>query len=201
MPPLLRNNLAFLWGLLLPVALPAEGLLPLDTAPLTPEARLMPPSPWRIPLCLLLLVLLLVLGILAFRAVRNRRRRRTMPPLPPHRQAQAALAALMAQLPETPADQEAWMARLADLTREYLAGRFALEARRLTTQEIDDTLEKGVALTDGQRHALFTLLQACDMAKFARVTLPQEELRSLGETCRLFLQETTPAQPGKEEAP
>ncbi|MGN0866687.1 MAG: hypothetical protein ACI4SG_03295 [Oligosphaeraceae bacterium] len=201
MPPLLRNILILPWALLLPALLPAREPLPLDTTPLLPEARLLPPSPWRIPLCLLLLLLLLGLLFLVLRAVDKHRRRRSAPPPPPHLQAQAALQALMAQLPSTPEEQEAWMARLADLTREYLAGRFALEARRLTTQETTDALESLPSLTDAQRRFLQNLLQSCDMAKFARVTLPREELRALGRECQSFLLETAPEEPTKEDAP
>lgn len=200
MPSLRRNHLLF-WALLLPALLPAQGPLPLDTAPLTPEPRLLPPSPWRIPLGLLVLCLALGLLFLLLRILAKGRRSRTAPLPPPHLQAQSTLRTLMAQPPRTPEEQERWMARLAELVREYLAGRFSLEARRLTTQETADALESLPALTPPQRRFLHTLLLSCDMAKFARSPLPPEKLRSLGEECMTFLQETAPPDPTKEATP
>jgi hypothetical protein len=88
----------------------------------------------------------------------------------------------------------------SDAVREYIEERFQVRAAHSTTEEF---LEALVAQEDSplgsHRGSLGEFLGACDMAKFARLPLPKEEMLSLNQLARRFVTET--AQPVPEPPP
>lgn len=89
-------------------------------------------------------------------------------------------------------EHETYFARVADIVRTYLEGRFDLHAPRATTREFLLEAERNSALATGHRAALGQLLQLADLVKFAR----HEPLADAGltalHTARTFVDDTEP---------
>lgn len=96
------------------------------------------------------------------------RRRRRVPS--PEQIARAALAGLAAQCDAM--TSEAFANRTAQIVRQYLEDRFGLAAPRRTTEEFlrDLSHDEGSPVC-GQRDPLRVFLLACDLAKFAALSL------------------------------
>lgn len=96
------------------------------------------------------------------------------PPVPeavdPRARALERLAALRQRPAHSAAEIEAAFVELADLVREYAAARFAVHALEMTSEE----LVAAVALP--HRRPLSDLLASCDLVKFARARLRDQEL-------------------------
>lgn len=110
----------------------------------------------------------LTLAILvAFRLVLARpvtRRVKITPPVPPHIGAFKELEALRAAAFDG-YDSEAWYSRLTDSLRDYIAGRYGVNAREMTSYEILRALESVCELQ--AQIALKEVLEASDLVKFA----------------------------------
>lgn len=110
----------------------------------------------------------LTLAILvAFRLVLARpvtRRVKIIPPVPPHIGAFKELETLRAAAFDG-YDSEAWYSRLTDSIRDYIAGRYGVNAREMTSYEILRALESVCELQ--AQIALKEVLEASDLVKFA----------------------------------
>jgi hypothetical protein len=82
---------------------------------------------------------------------------------------------------------------LSDVLRRYLELRFRLQAPRQTTAEFLEMVQRQPDLGLPQQALLRELLERCDLAKFARLTLSVAECRELGEKVRAFVVQTSPA--------
>jgi hypothetical protein len=88
----------------------------------------------------------------------------------------------------------------SDAVREYIEERFQVRAAHSTTEEFFEALVSQVDSPLGtHREPLVEFLGACDMAKFARMPLPKEQMLALNQLARRFVVET--AQPVPEKSP
>jgi hypothetical protein len=130
-------------------------------------------------------VLLAGLGGVAAVVIRRRRAK----PLKPHERAllrleQAKPLAVAGQVRE-------YAGAASDAVREYIEERFLLLAAHSTTEEFfDGIIAQANALLGAHRDSLQKFLGACDLAKFARLPLPREQMVSLNDLARRFVLDT-----------
>jgi hypothetical protein len=88
----------------------------------------------------------------------------------------------------------------SDAVREYIEERFLLRAAHSTTEEFfDGILAQANTPLGAHRDSLQKFLGACDLAKFARMPLPREQMVSLNDLARRFVLDT--AQSAAESKP
>lgn len=93
----------------------------------------------------------------------------------------------------------AYAGAASDAVREYIEERFSLRAAHSTTEEFfDDLVVHASAPLGAHREALVKFLGACDLAKFARLPLPREEMVSLNDLARRFVLDTAPTTPASQ---
>lgn len=136
-----------------------------------------------------LLLLLLAVGTWLYLRYRKRGRLALFKPEPPPRPAhEVALEALRALEAEQLFEQgrvKEHFSRLADIVRAYLDGRFFIPALEMTTFEIL-AHENLNGQLDEQRRELESLLNICDLVKFAKyVPDPEEHRNALTQAYRL----------------
>ena len=84
--------------------------------------------------------------------------------------------------------------RLSDILREYVEGRFGVDAMEMTTGEVLDGLQR----TDADRRAVGDVrrvLDRCDLVKFAKLRPAIPECRELFPLARRVVDVTTPVEP------
>ena len=140
----------------------------------------------------------LLAGLSAMTVVMVRRRRAK--PLKPHERAllrleQAQPLAVAGQVRE-------YAGAASDAVRDYIEERFLLRAAHATTEEFfDDILAPTNAMLGVHRDSLLRFLGACDLAKFARLPLPREQMVSLNDLARQFVLDTAPSAAEEKPAP
>lgn len=93
-------------------------------------------------------------------------------------------------LPES--DQvERYLTLYSEVIRQYLEQRFQLRASQQTTLEFFQAMGSSSLLNSSQQHVLKEFLERCDLAKFAQVRFAKEECQALGQSARLFVEETS----------
>ena len=127
----------------------------------------------------------LLLGLLAWWFWRRRKtevtgRRAGLPLLPPEEEALAALGALEASDLLQGEQVKPFYTKLSEILRRYLWRRFGIVALEATTSEIVLQLaETGAGTLSAPANSI---LQECDLVKFARLKPPQEKsLTAIGE--------------------
>lgn len=181
----------------LPSLAPGES----DPRPLDLALAHWPPPPSRvlrnISLLLLALAILVVLAIFLarrFASTSSVIRSRSAPPTPPHVIALSALDSLAAR--NLPAQRlcEPFYVALSSIVRNYLEGRFALNAPDQTTEEFIRTSLRASVLSAAQRRLLAEFLEQADLVKFARETPSASEMETAFSSARDFVLQTAPAE-------
>lgn len=144
------------------------------------------PSDFLVPM----LIVAETLGLSALGWYLWRRRKRSVFAIPlAHERALSELAAVRAALnPEQTREQAA---RLAEILRGYLEARFVLPVTRQTTREFFAGLSSHQRLSqemDGYRQELQTCLELADVAKFALRIPTLEDLETMEEAVRSFVE-------------
>ena len=174
-------------------------LLNVNALPVGDDEEIMPIKPIiEEPLNLLdfwWLFLLLIAAGLAYLlyTIRKRRQAAAPPPPPPPPAYVVALDALKAlegkQLWQQSQTKE-YYSELTHILREYLEGRFDVQALEMTTRQITTQLGKRNDFDKVRAKELGNLLQLSDLVKFAKAR-PAEELHTEGlERVRSFVRET-----------
>ncbi|MEM9930935.1 MAG: hypothetical protein AAF840_14030, partial [Bacteroidota bacterium] len=141
------------------------------------------------------LYLLVALGSMGYTIWYNRKRRqRQAPPPPPPPPAHVvALREL-----DTLEGKKLWQqdltkeyySELTRILREYLEGRFDVQAMEMTTRQITSALERRMDFASEQSKELSQLLQLSDLVKFAQAR-PAVELHAEGlQRVRTFVEDT-----------
>ena len=140
----------------------------------------------------------LLLGLAGWWVWRRRTRgapdgRTVPPPLPPEEEALAALRELEASGLLGQEQVRSFYTKLSEILRRYLWRRFDIVALEATTSEIVLQLaETGAGTFSAPANSI---LQECDLVKFARLKPPREKgLSAIGET-RSLVQEGRPSEP------
>ncbi len=138
----------------------------------------------------------LALAALAFYAWRKWRARSPEHVLLPHEIALARLEKAREWM--RPDRAREFSIEVSGAVRFYIEDRFQARAARRTTEEfLHDLLADPSSSLAAHAAPLEDFLRHCDLAKFARWALSLEEMQSMFESARRFVEETIP----REEAP
>lgn len=135
------------------------------------------PNPWPAPLAVAGALILLALLVFAIRSWLVRRRRAPTPE-----------ARALGRLAEARRLLAAGLAReygvaVSDAVRLYLEERFGARAAHRTTEEfLRDLAASEGAMLASRRPLLGRFLEHCDLAKFARAPLTEDEMEALHAT-------------------
>ncbi len=153
------------------------------------------------------LYLAIALGAIGYTVWFNRKRRqRLAPPPPPPPPAHVVAIRELDELEKKELWQQErtkdYYSELTRILREYLEGRFDVQAMEMTTRQITTALERRMDFAQEQSSELSQLLQLSDLVKFAKAR-PAVELHAEGlRRVREFVQETGErAAPAAEPAP
>lgn len=148
-----------------------------------------PPSPW--PWVIGGIALAVVLALLWW--LRRRRLRSTPETVPtPHELAFARLEALRATDFTDLVQLRRYYYELSAVLREYVEGRFALNATDLTSQEIRARLDE-IGLDRDQEKKLDDFFDATDGVKYAAQVPSERAVESVYEAVLSFVEETIPS--------
>jgi hypothetical protein len=154
--------------------------------------------PWLLP-AVIAGAVLLAFGAFGFwRWLRRRRRPRVLLPFEIALQRLEEMRALM-----QPDDAREFSIAVSDVVRRYIEERFGVTATHRTTEEfLHDLLESSHAPLARHRALLSEFLQACDLVKFAGMSLTLQNMESLHHSARAFVLETAkPDEPVASGAP
>jgi hypothetical protein len=108
------------------------------------------------------------------------------PPLSPEEEAEKALAALIAEKLFERGEMRSFYDRLSGIVRVYIEKRHGIASAFMTTYDINRQLKKS-SIDRGGASAVRDLLEACDLAKFAKVRPTKEEKdRDVARARRVF---------------
>ncbi len=174
-------------------------LLSVSALPVGDDEEIMPIKPIiEEPLNLLdfwwLFLLLIVAGLAYLLYVIQQRRKAAAPPPPPPPPAYVvaldALKELEGKKLWQQSQTKAYYSELTHILREYLEGRFDVQALEMTTRQITKQLSQRNDFDKVRAKELSNLLQISDLVKFAKAR-PAEELHAEGlERVRSFVKET-----------
>lgn len=153
--------------------------------------------PWVLPAVVAGTVLLALGGYGIWRWLRRRRRPRVLLPFEVALQRLEEMRALM-----QPEHAREFSIAVSDVVRRYIEERFAVTATHRTTEEfLHDLLESSHAPLARHRALLSEFLQACDLVKFAGMSLTLQNMESLHHSARAFVLETAkPEEPAAHGA-
>jgi hypothetical protein len=142
--------------------------------------------PWLLPAGIAGAVLLAFGALRLWRWLRRRRQPRVLLPFEIALQRLEEMRALM-----RPDDAREFSIAVTDVVRRYIEERFSVTATHRTTEEfLHDLLESSHAPLARHRALLSEFLQACDLVKFAGMSLTLQNMESLHHSARAFVLET-----------
>ncbi|MBD5219431.1 MAG: protein BatD [Bacteroidales bacterium] len=172
------------------------------------ESIVSPNSRWYdyIPNWLLWTLLVLALGAAGawaffyFRKAKETIELRKNPPIPPYELAVSRLNRLKSQnLPETGREKQ-YYTELVDILRQYLQGRFGINAMEMTSTQIVKSLRSNpeTRMTADEMRAVLSI---ADFVKFAKVRpLPDDNVKAFNRATA-FVEQTKPAPEPETEEP
>jgi hypothetical protein len=93
-------------------------------------------------------------------------------------------------------DVRAFSGAVSDIVREYIEAAFNVQATQRTTAEfLRDCLTQVGSALQAHEQSLSEFLKFCDLAKFARWSLSNEEMQGLLASARHFVESTAVAGP------
>lgn len=119
-------------------------------------------------------------------------------PIPPYQLAMLRLASLKEENLWQSGREKEYYTRLIDILRDYLQGRFGINAMEMTSQQIMKVLQKN-EVTRMSNARMKQILEIADMVKFAKVRpLPDDNFRAFTEATQ-FVEETKPVETPENE--
>lgn len=114
-------------------------------------------------------------------------------PIPPYQLAMQRLTALKDENLWQSGQEKEYYTRLIDILRDYLQGRFGINAMEMTSQQITRVLQENEE-TRLSNSRMKRILEIADMVKFAKVRpLPDDNFRAFSEATQ-FVEETKPVE-------
>lgn len=143
-------------------------------------------------LILIILVILILFGLIAIIYIKRQRAQDyKIEIMPPFDLAMLRMADLKGLNLCEKGQEKEYYTRLTDILREYLTGRFNINAMEMTTSQIIDSLNKTEVEGISQRN-MSKILEMADFVKFAKVRpLPDDNVRTYQAAIE-FLNETKP---------
>lgn len=121
-------------------------------------------------------------------------------PIPPYQLALLRLSALKDENLWQSGQEKEYYTRLIDILRDYLQGRFGINAMEMTSRQITNKLQEHEA-TRMSNDRMKRILEIADMVKFAKVRpLPDDNFRAFNEALQ-FVEETKPVETPEDGAP
>ena len=121
-------------------------------------------------------------------------------PVPPYQLAMQRFQTLREENLWQNGQEKEYYTRLIDILRDYLAGRFGINAMEMTSRQITHVLSENET-TRMPNQRMKRILEIADFVKFAKVRpLPDDNARALAEAVQ-FVEETKPVEETPEEAP
>lgn len=118
-------------------------------------------------------------------------------PVPPYELALMRLNALREANLWQAGQEKEYYTRLIDILRDYLQGRFGINAMEMTSQQIVRVLSQNEA-TRMPNARMRKILEIADFVKFAKVRpMPDDNYRALSEAVK-FVEDTRPAEPAAD---
>jgi hypothetical protein len=155
------------------------------------------PSPWRWLAWSLAGVAGAVLVLFIVRQIRKRRQHRTVA-LTPQQWAVRELERIVALNLPARGEVERFHTMLSNVVRRYLEKRFALPARRQTTPEFLAAMPNAPQLSAALQNRMHAFLERCDLAKFARAPVSNEECALTADMVRKILEENNHSEPERQ---
>lgn len=115
----------------------------------------------------------------------------TGPQIPPYEKAMQSLQALREEKLWQGGQDKQYYTRLTDILREYLDGRFSINAMEMTSTEILDALRKNSETRLVERH-MKEILNVADFVKFAKMRPLADDNESSMRYAIAFVEETRP---------
>ncbi len=114
-------------------------------------------------------------------------------PVPPYQLAMQRLESLRERNLWQNGQEKEYYTRLTDILRDYLQGRFGINAMEMTTQQITRVLNENET-TRMPNERMKRILEIADFVKFAKVRpLPDDNHRAMSEAVQ-FVEETKPVE-------
>jgi hypothetical protein len=153
---------------------------------------------WVILLAILLLAAIIVLGIYF---LKHREKFILLKPKPqpsPYEVAISGLRKLREDQLWEHGDERLYFTRLTEIIREYLKGRFSINAMEMTSSEIMKELRSN-SETQLKKGYVEEILKMADFVKFAKLRpLPDDNIQAF-ENALKFVEETKPVAPAEDE--
>lgn len=163
---------------------------------------LLPLWAWiTIPIALVIIVVIifLVRHIIKLKKLRNGELQPDVPKIPPYELAMSRLQQLREEKLWQQGQDRIYYTRLTDILREYLVGRWGVNAMEMTTSEIVAELKKHREWRE-ENKMVKEVLELADFVKFAKMSpQPEENDRVMHKTIEYV--ELTRPQPEPQEAP
>lgn len=158
---------------------------------------------WLISYWLWILIGLLVIGIALFVYLKWLRHGRIplMPvkkPIPPYDLAKMRLTKLHDMKLWQKGSEKEYYTQLTDILRQYLHGRFAINAREMTSRQIRHAIKSNPELKPLE-HLIDPILTQADFVKFAKARLSADENESAYSSAVQFVDVTRPAEQAPDE--
>jgi hypothetical protein len=177
------------------VILKVETSLPQDASSELADIKGIHKLPGRIPRWVWIIpgamLTAFIIGLITSRLWKNRKNLiPAPPPIPPHVIAFKALEALKNKGLLEKNECNPFYTELSMILRNYLDGRFHLNATDETTEEIVEALFRSPELDGNQRNILQEFMHQADIVKFAKGHPDRTTMESAFETTKQFVEET-----------
>ncbi|MDD5771349.1 MAG: hypothetical protein PHO81_03850 [Candidatus Omnitrophica bacterium] len=134
--------------------------------------------------------LLAMLGLLAGYFLKKRKRGQVEIKRPAHEIAYEQLEALRARDYIGKAMIKEYYTQVSNIIRRYLENRFGLKAPEMTTEEFLARARQAPELSGEQKNLLKEFLLCCDLVKFAKYAPAVDEVNSVFDSAKQFIDQT-----------
>jgi len=141
------------------------------------------------------LLLLAVLGLLAGYLLKKNKEEKTIPKKPAHEIAYEQLEALRVKNYVSQGKIKEYYTEISDIIRHYLENRFRLRAPEMTTEEFLISARDAVELISEHKNLLKEFLLCCDLVKFAKYAPSVDEVNSIFDSAKNFIDQTKENEP------
>jgi hypothetical protein len=158
-------------------------------------------GPVRLPLLinkylvLVILFLLTVLGFLTGYFLRKNKEEQIIPKKPAHEIAYEQLEALKIRNYIALNKIKEYYTEISDIIRHYLENRFKLKAPEMTTEEFLILARDSSELISEHKNLLREFLLCCDLVKFAKYAPSADEVNSIFDSAKRFIDQTKENEP------
>ncbi|MDD5506461.1 MAG: hypothetical protein PHR73_06890, partial [Candidatus Omnitrophica bacterium] len=147
---------------------------------------------YLIPLGLLFLV---ILGYLARYFLKKNKKENIIPKRPAHAIAYEQLEALRLKEYIGRGLIKEYYTEVSDIIRHYLENRFRLKAPEMTTEEFLVSVRDAGELASEHKNLLKEFLLCCDLVKFAKYAPVPDEVNSIFDSAKRFIDQTKENEP------